>query len=152
MNVVLVMFKDEERREFPLTEEKTILGRRQDCHLRIPTRDVSRQHCELDVEDDALKARDLGSSNGTFVNGKRIAEATLKAGDQLRVGPVTFYVQIDGEPTEIVPAADTASSDVTPTSGGPGDDETFELSEDDFDLDDPISALEELEDDEDDMP
>ncbi len=150
MNVVLVMFKDNDQRDFPLSEDRTIIGRRQDCQLRIPTRDVSRQHCELTVANGALKAKDLGSSNGTFVNGKRIAEAKLGPGDRLRIGPVTFYVQIDGKPAEIK-RDEEKPSDVTPTV--PSDDEeTFELTENDFDLDDPLSALEDMDDDEKDMP
>lgn len=149
MNVVLIMFKDDERREFPIAEEKTILGRRQDCQLRIPTKDISRQHCVLQMQDKALVVKDLGSSNGTFINGKRIAEAELKAGDRLRVGPVTFVVQIDGKPANIT-AEDAAPSQTEP-SLAEDDEETFDLSEADFDLDDPISALDE-DDDEKDMP
>jgi pSer/pThr/pTyr-binding forkhead associated (FHA) protein len=149
MNIVLVMFKDDERREFPIASEKTILGRRQDCHLRIPTKDVSRQHCVLLVQDKALVVKDLGSSNGTFINGKRIAEAELKAGDRLRLGPVTFVVQIDGKPATVTPEDAAPSSQTEPSLAGE-DEETFDLSEADFDLDDPISALD--DDDEKDMP
>lgn len=152
MKVVLVMFKDGERREFPLAGEKTVLGRRQDSHLRIPTKDVSRQHCALLVKKDALVAKDLGSSNGTFVNDKRIAEVVLKAGDRLRVGPVTFVVQIDGRPTAIK-AKDVAPAKAAPTAApaaarpGEGEEETFDLSEADFDLDTLRGK-----DDEDDLP
>lgn len=150
MNAVLVMFKGDERREFPLAGDRTVLGRRQDCDLRIPTRDVSRQHCELLADQKGLSVHDLGSSNGTFVNGKRIAQTALKPGDQLRIGPVTFVVQIDGKPAVIKPAAPTPA-DVVPTVGGPSEDEeTFELSEADFDLDDAIAKLD--EDEEDDLP
>lgn len=148
MNVVLVMFKDDERRDFPISEAQTILGRRQDCQLRIPTKDVSRQHCALLIKDNALVAKDLGSSNGTFINGKRIAEAELKAGDRLRLGPVTFVVQIDGKPASVTPE-DAAPSPTEPSLAGE-DEETFDLSEADFDLDDPISALD--DEDEKDMP
>ncbi|MEW6253504.1 MAG: FHA domain-containing protein [Planctomycetota bacterium] len=153
MNVALVMFKDDERRDFPLTEARTVLGRREDCHLRIPTKDVSRQHCAVLLDGRKVLAKDLGSSNGTFVNGKRIAEVELKPGDRLRLGPVTFIVQIDGKPAKINPA-DARPKPGAPaaavTAGPAADEETFDLSEADFDLDDPISALE--EDDEDDMP
>ena len=103
MKVVLFMFKGDTPRTFPIERDQTRLGRRQDCHLRIPTRDVSRIHCDILRRDEKLFAKDLGSSNGTYINGKRIAEAELKAGDRLRVGPVTFYVQIDGKPGKIVP-------------------------------------------------
>ncbi len=152
MNVVLVMFKDKERREFPVPEAGVILGRRQDCHLRIPTRDVSRKHCELFSETGNLVVKDLGSSNGTYVNGKRVAKIKLKAGDRLRVGPVTFVVQIDGQPADIKPEDTAPPTTITPTAGPAGDEETFDLSEADFDLDDPISSLEKPKDDEDNLP
>lgn len=149
MDVVLVMFKDNERRDFPMTQARIVLGRRTDCQLRIPTRDVSRQHCELVQEKGALEVRDLGSSNGTFVNGKRIAQAALKPGDNLRVGPVTFVVQINGNPAKVAPAPDQLRTNVTPAAGGSaaGDDDTFELNEADLELDD-LS----FDDDEKDMP
>ena len=149
MNVVLVMFKDQERREFPLKEEKTILGRRQDCGLRIPTQDVSRQHCELLLHNNkSLAVKDLGSSNGTFVNGKRVAETELKAGDRLRVGPVTFVVQVDGKPAKITPedVAPPPPDEAAVVAGG--DEATFDLGDGDFDMD---KAIEEA-DDESDMP
>lgn len=154
MNVVLVMFKDDKRRDFPLSEETAVLGRRQDCALRIPTRDVSRQHCELVQQGGQLTVKDLGSSNGTYVNGKRVAEAELHPGDHLKIGPVTFTVQIDGEPADIRPQKDAELTDVTPTPAGADfeDEETFDLREEDFELDDPLTELEKTQDDEDNPP
>jgi pSer/pThr/pTyr-binding forkhead associated (FHA) protein len=150
MNVVLVMFKGKERRDFPVSGEKTILGRRQDCQLRIPTRDVSRQHCALVIRNEMLIAQDLGSSNGTFVNDKRIAEVQLQPGDRLRIGPVTFVVQIDDKPADIRPQ-DTAPHRVVEPSLAGDEEETIDLSEADLDLDDPLSALE-RKDEDDDLP
>ncbi len=154
MKVVLVMFKDDERRDFPLSAPKTVLGRRQDCQLRIPTRDVSRQHCAILVKSDGtVQAKDLGSSNGTYVNEKRVAEKALQAGDRLRVGPVTFIVQIDDKPSEIKPSdAKAPPSDVEPSAAAADDEVTFDLTEEDFDIDDPLAALDEMDDDEKDMP
>jgi len=123
MKVVLVMFKDEERREFPLTDKSTVVGRRPDCALRIPT------------------------SNGTYVNGKRVAESKLSAGDQLEVGPVVFVVQIDGKPREIKPA------DLVPpreAAGKEGEEETLELDELDLELDDGVGSLDVLSDEDED--
>jgi len=101
MQVVLVMFRsDGERRSFSVTREVTIVGRREDCDLRIPLSDVSRKHCRVIKDGDTLRLEDLGSSNGTFVNGQRVREATLSAGDTLSVGPVHFGVCIDGAPSE----------------------------------------------------
>ena len=168
MKVVLVMIRDGERRDFPLTAPKFTLGRRTDCNLRIPTKDVSRQHCQIVLQGGAVRVKDLGSSNGTFVNGKRVAETELKAGDKLAIGPVLFFVQIDGKPAEFK-AEDAAAAAAAAAANarrhdddddGPeligADDDTGEILDlDDLDLegDEEFSAidiLEELEDDEDD--
>jgi predicted component of type VI protein secretion system len=104
MEASLVMFKaDGQRKEFPFRSSSIVVGRKNTCDLRIPLSSVSRQHFRIDREDDTLKLHDLGSSNGTFYNGERTLEAELEAGDQIRVGPVTFIVVIDGEPADIEP-------------------------------------------------
>jgi pSer/pThr/pTyr-binding forkhead associated (FHA) protein len=99
MQVVLVMFRaDGERRSFSLPRTITVIGRREDCDLRIPLGDVSRKHCRFIADNDVLRVEDLGSSNGTFHNGVRIQEAVVSPGDSVQVGPVMFVVQIDGVP------------------------------------------------------
>jgi hypothetical protein len=101
MQVVLVMFRsDGERRSFSVVRNMTIIGRREDCDLRIPVGDVSRKHCRLVRTDDGIRIEDLGSSNGTYVNGTRVQESDLHAGDTVGIGPVQFIVQIDGVPDE----------------------------------------------------
>lgn len=104
MDVVLVYFKrDGERKDFPLESEKIVIGRNEECDYRIPVSQVSRQHCQIELTDDAVILRDLGSSNGTYVNNKRVAKTELRAGDRIVVGPAVFTVQIDGEPEDIQP-------------------------------------------------
>lgn len=99
MDVQLVMFRDGgQHREFKLHKDATVIGRREDCDLRIALGAVSRKHCRLIKTDDALEVEDLGSSNGTFVNGSRTQRSALAPGDTIQVGPVVFVVQIDGEP------------------------------------------------------
>ena len=101
MQVVLVMFRnDGERRSFSVVRNMTIIGRREDCDLRIPVTDVSRKHCRLVRTDDGIRIEDLGSSNGTHVNGQRVQESDLNPGDIVGIGPVQFIVQIDGVPDE----------------------------------------------------
>lgn len=146
MKVVLVMFKDGQRREFALRGAKTILGRRRDCGLRIGTPDVSRQHCEVLVEPGNIRVKDLGSSNGTFVNGARVPEAALHAGDRLTVGPVEFIVQIDGKPPALAPEpAKPRDSSVAPSLAD-DEEETEEILDlGDFDEDqDPMSAIDDI--------
>jgi hypothetical protein len=116
MQVVLVMFRaDGQRRSFSVARDMTVIGRREDCDLRIPLSDVSRKHCRLIKDGDTLRVEDLGSSNGTFVNGQRIQTAEIAAGDTLQIGPVVFVAQIDGSPADedLQPViAATAAGDV----------------------------------------
>lgn len=101
MQVVLVMFRaDGERKSFSITRDVTVMGRREDCDFRIPLGDISRKHCRLIKEDEALKIEDLGSSNGTYVNGKRVHDTELSPGDTVQIGPVVFVVQLDGQPAD----------------------------------------------------
>jgi len=104
VNVTLVAFKsDGERQDFRVKGGRCVIGRKPGCELQIPVSTVSRQHCELVIDGDEIKLRDLGSSNGTFLNEVRVQEATLSPGDRLTIGPAIFTVQVNGEPGEIVP-------------------------------------------------
>jgi serine/threonine-protein kinase len=102
-------------REFALHGKTLcVLGRGMDCTLRLPELDssASRRHCLLDVAPPVCEVRDLGSLNGTFVNGepvgrRRRGEPTgrrlhldepgypLVEGDELRVGQTVFHVHVD---------------------------------------------------------
>jgi pSer/pThr/pTyr-binding forkhead associated (FHA) protein len=165
MDINLILFKkDGSQKAFPLPNSATIIGRRHDCDLRIPLMSVSRRHCQINCNKDTLKIRDLGSHNGTYLNGKRINdETTLRAGDYLKIGPLTFLLQIDGHPKEIVPpAADRDVRQPEPAksaSSGPKaekkkepataeataeEDSIFDLETDESDKDD--SFLDELND------
>jgi len=102
MDVNLILLKkDGSTQLFALPSAVTILGRRQECDLCIPLPAVSRKHCELNMDRGQLKIRDLGSKNGTIVNGQRIEETGLKPGDKLKIGPLTLLVQIDGQPADV---------------------------------------------------
>ena len=104
MDVLLVMFKDDgSRKEFPLTVGKTLVGRSEECDLRIPLPEISRKHSIVLVSNNSVAVRDLGSANGTYVNNKRVSEQELAAGDHLVIGPVVFTVRVNGEPKELKP-------------------------------------------------
>lgn len=169
MDVLLVMFKsDGARRDFQITKNRIIIGRKTDCDLRIPLSSVSRHHCELTVDHDQQQValRDLGSSNGTYHNNVRMQEAVLTAGDEIMVGPVVFTVVIDGEPSAIEPVRSVLDTGNTEPSVGPGSSDAAEIEPDEagdeagaidveshsptVDLDeDPIAALQRLADQED---
>jgi predicted component of type VI protein secretion system len=125
MQVVLVMFRaDGERRSFSVVRDMTVVGRREDCDLRIPLGEVSRKHCRFIKDGEEIRIEDLGSSNGTFHNGERVREAKLGPGDTVQIGPVTFMVQIDGVP------ADEDMQPATTTEAAPqGDADFFPVEE-----------------------
>jgi pSer/pThr/pTyr-binding forkhead associated (FHA) protein len=73
-----------------------VFGRGPECHIRPNSPWVSRQHCLLRIDKDGVLIRDLGSTNGTLVNGTRlIGERTLGSGDQLQVGPLVLQVVLE---------------------------------------------------------
>lgn len=93
MNVTLtLMTKDGAKRDFQLPSTVTVIGRRQDCDLCIPLMNVSRRHCEINQDEGQLKIRDLGSRNGTYLNGNKIDEISVNPGDHLSVGPLEFTI------------------------------------------------------------
>jgi EAL domain-containing protein (putative c-di-GMP-specific phosphodiesterase class I) len=78
---------------FPIDSVPFTIGRDEKCELTLESRDVSRYHAQLNVSGDMLWIRDSGSTNGTFINGKRIAESeALAHGDILQIGQVGFCV------------------------------------------------------------
>ncbi len=111
MDVNLVLFKkDGSQKVFPLPSNVAVIGRRHNCDLCIPLTPISRRHCQLNHDEKSLKIRDLESRNGTYLNGKRIKEATIQPGDYVKVGPLTFLFQIDGRPEEISPPTEATPS------------------------------------------
>ena len=66
--------------------ERLALGRDETSDFVLPDHKVSRRHCEFDLSGELPVIRDLGSKNGTFVNGSRVAETELRDGDVVRLG------------------------------------------------------------------
>ncbi|MFN7337908.1 MAG: FHA domain-containing protein, partial [bacterium] len=63
---------DGRQKEIPLKRAVQLIGRQNDCHIRIPVASASRQHAELVVDGSRVSIRDLGSSYGSFVTCKRV--------------------------------------------------------------------------------
>ncbi len=102
MDVVLVRVTEDGRQQaLTLKHDRTVIGRQTDCDVRVPTPGISRHHCELVLGDDGLTVRDLGSSNGTWINQERVEAQRVSAGDLLSIGKHVFVIQIDGAPSEI---------------------------------------------------
>jgi pSer/pThr/pTyr-binding forkhead associated (FHA) protein len=80
-------------KEVAITGPRFFIGRSEECHLRANSDAISRRHCAITVDDGEVQIRDLGSRNGTYVNGVRIDGAHgVQMGDQLRIGPLEFLV------------------------------------------------------------
>ena len=77
-------------------EGTLMVGRAEDSDLIIASTRVSRKHCEIVNHATGLVIKDKGSGNGTLVNGQKITEQRLAPGDQVRIGPLTFLVEIEG--------------------------------------------------------
>lgn len=120
----------------------TTAGRHDECQLRIKSSEVSRKHCQFFEKNGMLMVKDLGSSNGTFLNGKKIeGQRVLEPGDELTVGPVKLRVESGSKPgAGAKPAApkpgDTAIPAPTVKQGAASDE--FEI-----DFDEPDTASEE---------
>ena len=96
-----------------LVKDLTLVGRREDCDLNLDHKSVSKMHCVLVKSDGLLLVRDLGSTNGTRVNGQRVRRAALLPNDQLGIAAVKFRIALGpSEPlkaddrTQMIQAAD----------------------------------------------
>ena len=79
----------------PLNVKKFLIGRGEDCQLRPNSDLVSRHHCVFTNDDYTIRLRDLGSTNGTYLNGERLqGQSTLKNGDQVQIGKLSFQMVI----------------------------------------------------------
>jgi FhaA, N-terminal domain/FHA domain len=73
-------------RTYPLTARRVVLGRSRECDIRIPDANVSRRHAEVRQEGATHWVVDLGSTNGTEVNGRRVERTKLSDGDRITIG------------------------------------------------------------------
>lgn len=80
-----------------LKGERTTVGRLEDNNFQIAESSVSSHHCEILLNGDQVLIKDLGSTNGTFINDKPITEGALKPGETLRLGKVELRID-DGTP------------------------------------------------------
>jgi pSer/pThr/pTyr-binding forkhead associated (FHA) protein len=86
-------------------EGEFVFGRGPECHVRPNSELVSRQHCLLRVTGSGVLVRDLGSTNGTLVNGTRVVEERLLGqGDVLQLGSLVLQLILEEAPPEVQPS------------------------------------------------
>jgi pSer/pThr/pTyr-binding forkhead associated (FHA) protein len=83
-------------RSYELKVEKTTIGRLEDNAFQIPEQSVSSHHCEVLLQGPDVFIKDLNSTNGTFINGEKVSEKTLKPGQILRLGNIEIRLEGDG--------------------------------------------------------
>ena len=83
------------RKVFTLQPGLNRLGRADSCNIRVDDPSVSGFHCELILEGEVLRIRDLGSTNGTLVAGQLITEGVLRIGDSFKAGGVEMHFEDD---------------------------------------------------------
>jgi hypothetical protein len=100
-----------EGKSIPLSVKKFLVGREQDCQLRPNSDLVSRHHCVFTIDDFSVRLRDLGSTNGTYVNGTRLTGVVvLQPGDQVSIGKLNLELVVLAE----APFAPEAAPEVAP--------------------------------------
>lgn len=92
----LIVLQDGQATTFELQQQEVIIGRLPECDLQLPSQLVSRKHARVFPDGDNYFVEDLGSGNGTFLNGQKIAGAQpLRPNDRLKFGPI--LVRFEGE-------------------------------------------------------
>jgi predicted component of type VI protein secretion system len=131
MSYKLIILKGRSANQaIPIGQGPTTLGRQPGCEITLKSSQVSRKHCQIFEHEGGLKVKDLGSSNGTFVNNQQIdGPHPLNPGDILAVGSIQFRLE-DAEGVEALGVGKPSSTAIA--EGVP---EPVPLSEDDvFDL------------------
>ncbi|HYN94897.1 MAG TPA: DUF3662 and FHA domain-containing protein [Pilimelia sp.] len=83
-------------RTYPLQIGSTVIGRGDQANLRLPDVGISRRHARLDFDGGQVVLTDLGSTNGTMVNGQRVSAVALNPGDMIQLGTTTLTFRVDG--------------------------------------------------------
>jgi pSer/pThr/pTyr-binding forkhead associated (FHA) protein len=105
-------------KEIPVRRARFVIGRSTECQLRLNGNLISRRHCVILLKDERIVVEDLGSTDGTFVNGRKISviePQELNHGDHLAVGPMEFEVHISGAIGSRQPEVSTTEKTIADT-------------------------------------
>ena len=79
--------------DIPLDRGAVMIGRHPECDVLLDSLRVSRRHCVLSADGEAVVVRDLGSTNGTWVNGRRVQRERLKPGDKVSIAHIRYRLE-----------------------------------------------------------
>lgn len=103
----LILLQGGEAKPHKLTGAETVIGRHPDCGIQLDSSMVSRHHARVDFDGNKHYLRDLGSGNGTFLNGKKVeGQIVLKHSDRIKLGPILLRFEQDS----LDPSIDMPSS------------------------------------------
>jgi predicted component of type VI protein secretion system len=103
-------------------QSDTTIGRSPECQLKVASNQISRRHCQIFIRDGFVSIKDLGSANGTFVNGRRVppeVEIPLTPGTRIMLGPLQFSIEYDlpiGLDASTIPGIHDESVEALPTN------------------------------------
>ena len=98
-------------KEIAIAGNQFVIGRDEDCNLRPASPAISKKHCAVYYKDGEPFVRDLGSTNGTFLNDQQVeGERALAEGDKVRVGPLDFTVKLSGAKSDNTPLPNALKS------------------------------------------
>jgi len=105
---LIVVFGPDQGRDFPLIHDESTVGRALDCNVVLNDPTVSKHHCMVVKRADKFFLKDLGSGNGTKLNGEKITESQLTEGARMELGRtvMTFTTKLSGLPKSQPPVAD----------------------------------------------
>lgn len=114
MAEVSVIFGGQDQGKYALEKDRMVVGRDPACEITIDNLGISRQHCAFEIRGDSFLIQDLGSSNGTYVNGKKVSQFFLNDGDEVVIGKYTLRFSNEGQ-TKEVPDRDMSVPDTMNT-------------------------------------
>jgi hypothetical protein len=96
----LLILREDDTYQWALSEATIVIGRDESCDIVLPDRQVSREHARIELRDGAYVIADLGSTNGTFINGEPLREsAQLRDGDEVGIAARYKLFFVDREST-----------------------------------------------------
>lgn len=115
MASVTVIFGGKEEKTYQLDKSRLVVGREPKCEIQIDNLGISREHCAFSQRGEAYLIQDLNSSNGTYVNGKKITEHFLNNDDEIIIGKYKLVFKNDAqqvvkEKQEEAPVPDTLNT------------------------------------------
>lgn len=93
---LIISLKDAPSTTHELTADRTTIGRVEGNDVVVADASVSGSHCEILKNGDAFTIKDVGSTNGTFINGRRIEEERLQPGTALKLGEISVTFEAEG--------------------------------------------------------